>query len=249
MTVRLMSTNSQSIVAATVTTAMLAVTVACARESAPADRLLDEFEKTSVSWRQLDIARQIVRTGDQRAVQRLAPWLDHEDRHLRGNAAFVLAALGDDRGFQTIVAMVTDRSARPEGQGIPNAGFSVARQIRTDRYYAVHLLGELKNPRAVDLLLPLLNDTDVNDKVAWTLAEIGDERARAPLIAALDDRDAHARVSAIQALVKLNAVEALPKLHELLSDDELPSAGDRVPVAETARAAIAEIEKSRRARN
>lgn len=37
----------RSIVAATVTTAMLVITVACAQESAPADRLLDEFEHGS----------------------------------------------------------------------------------------------------------------------------------------------------------------------------------------------------------
>lgn len=89
----------------------------------------------------------------------------------------------------------------------------------------------------------LLEDTDVNYKVAWALAEIGDERARAPLIAALDDRDAHVRVAAIQALVSMNAIDALPKLRELLSDHAFPRSGDRGSVAETGRAAIARLQQ------
>ena len=147
-----------------------------------------------------------------RALQRLAPWLTHEDRHLRGNAALVFAGLGDPRGFETIRFMLFDRSERLEGQGIPTAGFSVVRQIRSDRYYAVHLLGELKDVRAVEPLIPLLEDHEINYKVAWALGEIGDARAIPPLMAALGNRDALVRVSAIQALVTLGATEAVPKL-------------------------------------
>lgn len=230
-------------VAAVSLMALLTGAIACAPRSTPAGPLLDEFEKTTVFWQQLDVARRIVRTGDSRAVQRLERWLDHEDRHARGNAAFVLAALGDDRGFQTITAMLMDRSTRPEGQGIPTAGFSVARQIAADRHYAVTLLGELRDRRAVDSLRPLLGDADINYEVAWVLGELGDTRAIAPLIAALADPDAHVRATAINALVKLRAAEALPKLRELLSDHAIPVAGDRVPVAETARAAIARLDQ------
>jgi HEAT repeat protein len=235
--------TSVTAVAAALVVAFLAGAVACVPRSAPPELLLQEFERTTVSWQQLDVARRIVRTGDRRAVQRLERWLDHEDRHARGNAAFVLAVLGDDRGFQTITAMLMDRSARPEGQGIPTAGFSVARQIAADRHYAVYLLGQLRDRRAVDLLIPLLGDADIDYEVAWVLGELGDTRAVAPLIAALENPDAHVRATAINALVKLQAVEALPKLRGLLSDHATPSAGDRVPVAETARAAIARLEQ------
>lgn len=51
------------------------------------------------------------------------------------------------------------------------------------------------------------------------------------------------RVSAIQALEKLEAVEALPQLRALLNDQALPRAGDRVTVAETAKSAIAKLQK------
>jgi HEAT repeat protein len=212
--------------------------------------LLNQFRNTTVSWRQFEVAKRIATMGDTGVLIELEPWLDRDDRHLRGNAAFVFASLGDPRGFETIRAMLTDRSDRPLGQGIPGVAGNLAtprwwlkEQVRADRYYAVHLFGELKDPRAVGVLLPLLGDEDINYKVAWALGEIGDQRAIRPLIAALEDRDALMRVSAIQALEKLKAIEALPQLRALLNDQAFPRAGDRVSVAETARAAIAKLQK------
>jgi hypothetical protein len=63
----------------------------------------------------------------------------HEERHLRGNAAFIYAGLGDRRGFDVIVAILGVHSERPEAQGIPGGRWSVQGQIRPDRYYAAHL--------------------------------------------------------------------------------------------------------------
>ena len=45
----------------------------------------------------------------------LAAWLSHEDRHVRGNAAFISGGLGDPRGFQVITDISTDQSNRPRG--------------------------------------------------------------------------------------------------------------------------------------
>ena len=57
-----------------------------------------------------------------------------------------------------------------EGQGIPIAPgdgkYHVEAQIQSDRYYAVHLLGELEDSRATPILIPLLQDTEINYKVA-----------------------------------------------------------------------------------
>jgi HEAT repeat protein len=212
--------------------------------------LLNQYRSTTVFWRQFEVAKQIAKMGDTRVLVELEPWLGLDDRHLRGNAAFVFASLGDPRGFETLRTMLTDRSDRPLGQGIPGAPGNAAtpkwwlkEQVRADRYHAVHLFGELKDPRAVDVLLPLLGDEDINYHVAWALGEIGDPRAIRPLIGALKDRDALMRVSAIQALEKLKAVEALPQLRALLNDQAFPRAGDRVSVAETAKAAIARLQK------
>lgn len=210
--------------------------------------LMEQFRSSTGFSRQLEGARQIATLGNTRAISELEPWLVREDRHARGNAAFVLASLGDSRGFATIRTILTDRSDRPMGQGIPTAPGNatpkwwIPGQIRADRYYAVHLFGLLRNSRAVDTLLPFLGDKEINYHVAWALGEIGDRRAIRPLVAALKDPDAHMRVSAIQALEKLSAAEALPQLQTLLNDQALPSAGPRVPVAETAKTAIARIQ-------
>jgi HEAT repeat protein len=116
-------------------------------------------------------------------------------------------------------------------------------QIRADRYYAVHMFGELRDSRGVDILVPLLGDSDVNYHAAWALGQIGDARAIGPLIGALEDEAPLMRVSAIQALEALDAKEAIPQLQKLLNDPALPSAGPRVPVADTAKAAIRRLMK------
>ncbi|MCA1561525.1 MAG: HEAT repeat domain-containing protein [Acidobacteria bacterium] len=191
----------------------------------------------------MEVGRQLVSLTDTQILRRLERRLTDHDRHVRANTAFVFAGLGDPRGFDVIVGILNDLSPRPEGQGIPGGRWSLDPQIRADRYYAVHVLGGLADERAVDLLLPWLADSDVNYKVAWALGEIRNTRAVKPLIEALRNNDALVRISAIQALVKLRAKESLPHIRALLNDQAMPRAGDRVPVAATAKAAVLELEQ------
>jgi HEAT repeat protein len=232
-----------------VTTVLLAGMPA-AQQSATAARLLEQFNSTSVFWQQLEVAKELAKVGDAQVLRALEPLLGHDDRHLRANAAFVFARLGDPRGLETIKLILADRSDRPLGQGMSGGSFNTAAprwwltsQIRADRYYAVHILGELRDGRGVDILIPLLADPEVNYHVAWALGQVGDRRAIGPLIRTLEDRDAHVRVSAIHALEALDAKEALPQLRGLLNDQAIPSAGPQVPVADTAKAAIAKLQK------
>ena len=177
-------------------------------------------------------------------LQDLEPWLSNEDMHARGNAAFIFASLGDDRGFQVIKAILEDRSIkRAVFMTDSTAYLSPERQIREDRYYAVHLFGDLKDPRAVPILVPLLRDPDVNWIVPWSLGEIGDKSAIPPLMETLGDNSSDMRVLAIYALEKLKAKEALPQLHALLDDDEKIHFDGDVTVAEAARAAMAKLEE------
>ena len=237
--------STPGLIAAVLTVVPTAPAQVDAQRQSSVESLLAEFHRPQYFWQQLEVAKRLVSAGDRRAIELVEPLVTHEDRHLRGNAAYVLAGLGEARGFDVLAAILSDRSARPIGQGIPGGSMTVGRQITADRYYAVHLLGELGSGRAVDVLLPLLADAEVNYKVAWALGKIGDPRAIRPLISALDDSDALVRVGAIQALAELRAAEALPKLQELLNDNEMPRAGARVPVAHTARAAIARLQASR----
>jgi HEAT repeat protein len=213
------------------------------QDPTPAQGLVQEFRAAKLFDRQLEIAWKIVALRQAETLAELEPWLTHEDRHIRGNVAFIFASLGDPAGLRTIGGILADRSPRTGGQGIPGARWSLEKQIESDRYYAVHLLGELKNLDTVPLLLPLLADEQVNYKVAWALGQIGDGRAVKPLIEALNHRTALMRVSAIQALTMMRTRGAIPHIRALINDEALPSAGDRVSVGATARAAILELER------
>ena len=209
------------------------------------EALVERFKREKVFFQQLEIAQQIVERRDPGVIPSLIGWLTHEDRHIRGNAAFIIGRLGDPRGFQVIAEMLDDRSDRPEGQGIPgvtgDGRYHVAAQIRTDRYYAVHLLGELRDPQAVPILVSLLKDPQLNYKVPWALTQIGDRRAIGPLINALDEDSASVRVAVIYALEAMNAKEAVPRLIALLDDPRPTNTGAGVSVADAARAAIAKL--------
>jgi HEAT repeat protein len=119
---------------------------------------------------------------------------------------------------------------------------TAAAQIHADRYHAAHLLGDLKDPRAVPILIPLLTDKEVNYIVPWSLAQIGDKRAVMPLIRTLADPDPSIRVLAIYALEKLGAKDALPALYRLRDDNEKSHFGDLMSVADAAKAAVAKLD-------
>ncbi len=192
-------------------------------------------------YRQFEFAQEIATRGDPRALPALEPWLSHEDRHFRANAAFVFARFGDPRGPQVLERILSDRSNRPEGQGIPNGRYSLERQIMADRYYAVHVMGELRGSWAVPTLVPLLKDPDLNNKVPWALGQIGDPAAVGPLIDALTDESPAVIVYVIYALETLNAKEALPRLNALLTDHRRSNLGTQISVAQAAQRAIATL--------
>lgn len=109
---------------------------------------------------------------------------------------------------------------------------------RQDRYYAAHLLGDLKDPRAIPIQVPFLADTGINHIVPWSLAQIGDRSAIAPLIATLSNRSPSMRVLAVKALAALKATEAVPRPRLLLNDPEKCNFDKLESIAETAKEAI-----------
>jgi HEAT repeat protein len=145
-------------------------------------QLLTDFDQELIDFApQFEIAKRIVALNERDALQRLEQWLEHEDRHFRANVAFIFASLGEPRGFEVLYGIVNDRSDRPLGQGIAPmrilgntepAGWWIREQVLADRYYAVHLLGVLRDPQAVDVLLPLAADEELGTKVRWALVEI-----------------------------------------------------------------------------
>ena len=208
--------------------------------------LVEQFKNEKVFWKQMDIAKAIAAKHDASVLPPLADWLGHQDRHIRGNVAFIFASFGDPRGLQTISDILGDRTERPEGQGIPNASsdgrYRFEREVAADRYYAAHLLGDLRDPRGVEFLVPLLDDPVTQSIVPWSLGQIGDKRAIPPLIAALDKDDPSQRVLVIYALEALQAKEAVPRLLTLVNDNRQSRFGALVTVSEAAKAAIAKLQ-------
>ena len=205
--------------------------------------LLRQFEGEKVFWRQFDVAKAIISANDTSVFPRLKSWLTHDDRQLRGNAAFVFAGLGDHHGLDVIVSILSDHSEKREVHQISSVGSpSIQGQIRQDRYYAAHLLGDLKDPRAIPILVPLLTDAEVNYIVPWSLGQIGGRSAITPLIGSLSDPDPNMRVLAIHALVELKATEALPRLRQLF-DDGAKSTFDKLEsVAYASQTAVAQLQ-------
>ena len=53
--------------------------------------LVEQFQTENALWRQFTIGKEIVERRDPRVLPILAAWLNHEDRHVRGNVAFIFA--------------------------------------------------------------------------------------------------------------------------------------------------------------
>src|SRR5215217_4017375 len=88
----------------------------------------------------------------------------------------------------------------------------------TARCDAARLLGQSRDPRAVDALLPDLHDSDwrVRRNAAQALGALRDKRAVGPLIQALKDRTMTVRQRAIVALGRIKDLQALPALLEII---------------------------------
>jgi HEAT repeat protein len=136
---------------------MLSPRVIHAQQHPPVPELLRQFEGERVFWRQFEVARAIVAANDASVLPRLEPWLTHEDRHLRGNAAFIFAGLGDtDPDVSDIVpwslGQIGDRSAITPLIGSlsdPNPGM---------RVLAIHALVDLRATEALPRLRQLVDD-------------------------------------------------------------------------------------------
>ena len=243
---------------------MLTCMAGVAAAASSAGELVTRFQAEQVFWQQADLADEIAAVATLPDLAPLEAWLMHYDRHVRGNVAYLFAKLHDRRGFDTLVGILNDHSAQRTIQppmietGIVQEGSEPVdaltawrrnpeaqkMQIITDRYYAVHLLGRLRDPRAVDVLVPLLDGDEVGYNAAWALGELGDRKAIDPLIHALSSKDAVIRVAAIGSLEKLHATNALPQLTKLFSDTAFPQAGAQVPVGTTARKAADSIRRN-----
>lgn len=132
-----------------------------------------------------------------------------EDQHWRRLAALALAESGDHRGADTLVLWWRDSESRD---------YNRSRQI-------LDALGKTRSKDAVWPLVQSLDDVRLRPYIAQTLAQIGDEFARGPLVRALKtERYQSTRVALTEALVDLHAEVdlAAPLVKFLGVPDPLP---------------------------
>ncbi len=110
-----------------------------AQQHAPVSELLGQFEGEQVFWRQFEVAKSIVAAKDPECSPRLEPWLTHEDRCLRGSAAFIFARLRDPRGFDVVVGILGDRFERRAIQEISSVGLRRSRRRSARTVTAPHI--------------------------------------------------------------------------------------------------------------
>ncbi len=99
----------------------------------------------------------------------------------------------------------------------------------TVKITAIQLLGETGDPRAIEVLLPIFNDSTLN----WECPAIksyaatalgyfkGDSRVVDTLISGLDDSELLTREASIQSLGKIGSMKAVPYLIRALKDDHV----------------------------
>lgn len=114
------------------------------------------------------------------ALAALQEGLDSEDRVVAGWAAVALADMGDEGADDRLVGLVGDIDCS-DFSGPPFEVWEAA----------IVILGQRKVRAAVEPLLALLScdDTDIREAVAWSLGEIGDDRAVEPLSKVLLEED------------------------------------------------------------
>jgi HEAT repeat protein len=111
---------------------------------------------------------------------------------------------------------------------------------------AARLLGQSRDPRAVDALLPDLNDSDwrVRRNAAQALGVLRDHRAVEPLTHALRDRTMTVRQRAIVALGRIKDLRALPALLDIAIENRHESYDANKAILKFGKKALPEIAKA-----
>lgn len=116
----------------------------------------------------------------------------------------------------------------------------------TARCDAARLLGQSRDPRAVDVLLPDLNDPDwrVRRNAAQALGALRDPRAVEPLLQTLKDRTFTVRQRAIVALGRIKDPRALPDLLNILLENKRESYEASKAIKKFGKKALPELAKA-----
>ncbi|GJQ58771.1 MAG: HEAT repeat domain-containing protein [Candidatus Scalindua sp. AMX11] len=173
------------------------------------------------------------------AVEPLAAALDHDDWRVQRYAAKILGKIGSSRAEEALIVALYDENWLVQEDAIsalkkitgkdgtewqrgkvtidPLISALDEENVRV-KWDVIKALGKLKDPRALDPLVAILNqkygDPLLQERVLRTIGELHDNRAVTPLIAILDDKDVSTSLQelAVKILGELNdsrGVEAI----------------------------------------
>ena len=200
------------------------------------------------------VAEALGSSKDPRAAEALAAALGDKDAELRLAAALALAELHDGRALEPLLADVKQAPQSSRWRvckalaklGDGRAARPVLAIVRAsdqgwEDFGWMHVLGKIKDPRAVPLLIAMLDEEPPEDpdrrwgsadsalramldhdqvaKAAWALGEIG-APAVEPLVAALEFKHWTAREAAANALATIGARRAVVPLVAALRDEQ-----------------------------
>jgi HEAT repeat protein len=174
--------------------------------------LLAVLQEEGASTSQTEVVAAIVQAlgqlDDRRAVPSLLGLLNGRNPHQRA-ALVALAALGDERALEPVVALLTRPSLSAAAAETlaalgPGVGVRLAASLRdpTAAGAACHGLGRLGDWRTTWLMIRALNSPrpDVRRHCASALGELGDPRAQRALVGLLRDPDVRVQEAALRAL-------------------------------------------------
>jgi|ERR1700722_397187 HEAT repeat protein len=178
------------------------------------------------------------------AVEPLIAALKDPRWYVRESAVDALGEINDPRVIEPLIAVLNDM---PSVQSAAKAalikiGVPAVEQLisalkdadaRVRRWNAASVLGEIKDPRAVEPLIAALNDTDyiVRRTAVSSLGEIKDLRMVEPLITALKDKDVGVRDEAAEVLGEIKDPRMVERLIAfLMKPGDIPSFDSRAAV-------------------
>lgn len=179
---------------------------------------------------------------DEKAIEPLMAVLQNKKRKLivRSQAAEVLGRLKDERSIELLSAIVADSAENLEVRQYALEGVSFFNTPQVDelilncfldktvpedlRYDAVGLMGELPVESSYQILVDILKGHEesghIRANAAYALGIFGEDAALQPLLDATSDPDEEVRSWVINGLGHLELTEAVPRLIEILMQDE-----------------------------
>jgi HEAT repeat protein len=183
------------------------------KDSRAVDVLIDLLKETDNDDLKKRIMRALARIGDLRAVEPLIDLLEGTR-----NESLRTSILASQRYFgDKIASSLIDLLIRAED--------SLKMGI-------VRCLGEIREPRAIDVLIDLLKETDNDDLkkgIVWALARTGDPRAVEPLIDLLKETDNDdLKKGIVWALARTGDPRAVEPLIDLLVETDNDDLRERI---------------------